>query len=67
MKLKSLEINVVEQSQKAEIKYNNGNGALLCNGCRIIIAYGFDHDKEKAHYCKECLEGRQNGKAIKSI
>lgn len=39
---------------KALVKFNNGNGALLCNGCRVIIATGFDHE-DKKHYCKECV------------
>lgn len=37
----------------ANVKYNNGNGALLCNECRTIIAYGFDHT-DKEHYCPKC-------------
>ncbi len=42
-----------EPYKKASIKFNNGNGALLCNGCRVILAYGFEHiDKE--HYCDKC-------------
>ena len=40
---------------KAIIKFNNGNGALLCNKCRVIIATGFDHE-DKEHYCKECIK-----------
>ena len=36
------------------VKYNNGMGALLCNGCRFIIATGFDHE-DKAHYCTHCM------------
>lgn len=38
---------------KAIVKYNNGNGALLCNRCYKIIARGFDHE-DKKHYCEEC-------------
>ena len=37
----------------AEVKFNNGNGALLCNTCSVILAYGFDHE-DKEHYCKSC-------------
>lgn len=37
----------------ADVRFNNGNGALLCNRCRIIIAYGFDHEDE-FHFCEEC-------------
>ena len=39
--------------KKAIVKYNNGNGALLCNGCHAIIAEGFDH-VDTYYYCKEC-------------
>lgn len=39
----------------AEIKFNNGNGALLCNGCSVIIAYGFDHE-DRLHFCDSCTE-----------
>ena len=38
----------------SEIRFNNGVGALLCDGCRVIIAYGFDHDTTKDNYCEEC-------------
>ena len=37
----------------AIVKYNNGNGALLCNYCHDIIAYGFDHEDRK-HVCDGC-------------
>lgn len=37
----------------AIVKFNNGNGALLCNSCKTIVAYGFDHE-DKVHICKEC-------------
>jgi len=37
----------------ANVKFNNGNGALLCSQCRVIIAYGFDHTDEE-HYCPKC-------------
>ena len=37
----------------ANVKFNNGNGALLCSQCRVIIAYGFDHTDEE-HYCPNC-------------
>lgn len=38
----------------ADVRYNNGNGALLCNTCSVIIAYGFDHE-DKEHYCGKCI------------
>ena len=37
----------------ALVKFNSGTGALLCNKCRIIIDYGFNH-KDVEHYCKGC-------------
>ena len=37
----------------AVVKFNNGNGALLCNSCSVILAYGFDHE-DKEHYCEKC-------------
>jgi predicted Zn-dependent protease with MMP-like domain len=39
----------------AEVKFNNGRGALLCNKCRIIIDYGFDHE-DTLHLCDKCKE-----------
>ena len=35
----------------ALVKFNGGRGALLCNSCRTIIAYGFDHE-DRLHYCE---------------
>lgn len=37
----------------AFVAFNNGNGALLCNECRTIIAYGFDHE-DAIHLCPKC-------------
>jgi hypothetical protein len=52
----------------AIVKYNNGNGALLCNECHAIIAYGFDH-VDTVHYCDKCVDGklvkRKDGKVEK--
>jgi len=31
-------------------KFNNGNGATLCNTCSVIISVGLTEDL----YCKEC-------------
>ena len=39
----------------AIVKYNNGNGALLCNYCHAIIAYGFDHE-DKVYACEVCKD-----------
>jgi hypothetical protein len=37
----------------ADIRFNSGMGALLCNGCRVILKYGFEHE-DKKHYCEKC-------------
>ena len=42
-----------EPYKLAEVKFNNGAGALLCNRCSIIIDYGFDHE-DKFHFCEKC-------------
>ena len=50
---------------KAIVKYNNGNLALLCSGCRVIIKTGKDFTNEEMsfakgkivlppQYCKNC-------------
>lgn len=39
--------------KNAVVKFNNGNGALLCNKCRYIISYSFNHE-DKKHYCERC-------------
>lgn len=41
--------------QNAEVKFNNGRGACLCNRCSIILSYGTDHhDIER--YCGDCYQ-----------
>jgi len=39
----------------AEVKFNNGDGALLCDGCRVIISYGHDHE-DRLHFCESCSD-----------
>jgi len=39
----------------ANVKFNNGNGALLCNACRVIIATGHDHE-DRLHFCESCSD-----------
>jgi hypothetical protein len=39
--------------EKAEVKFNNGAGARLCNQCGYIISYGFDHTDSEA-FCGDC-------------
>ena len=42
-----------------EIKYNNGNGACLCNECSVILSYGFHH-RDVERYCKDCYDKMYN-------
>tara|TARA_R110000744_G_scaffold28862_3_gene69205 strand:- start:89 stop:487 length:399 start_codon:yes stop_codon:yes gene_type:complete len=42
------------EEEKAIIKLNGGSGALLCNGCDVILSYGSDHNTETEHYCGDC-------------
>lgn len=46
---------------KSIVKFNGGLGALLCNRCRTIIAYGFDHEN-KEHFCNTCESKRTKPK-----
>lgn len=34
-------------------KYNNGNGAMLCNGCRTIISTGPMTEEVLCEKCKQ--------------
>lgn len=43
----------MKEYQYAVVKFNGGVGALLCNGCNIIIEYGMNH-KDVEHYCHDC-------------
>ena len=43
----------MKQYHQADVKFNNGEGALLCCCCRVIIATGFDHE-DKLHICDKC-------------
>ena len=43
------------KNKYAIVKFNNGNGALLCNKCSVIIATGLKHE-DKVHLCKKCKE-----------
>ena len=38
---------------KAIVKFNNGNGACLCNVCGLVLSYGFAH-RDVGRYCDEC-------------
>jgi len=47
---------------RAIVKWNGGNGALLCNHCMLIIDEGLDQN-DVEHYCDECKsEGIDNWK-----
>lgn len=35
------------------IKFNNGNGAIICNNCGSVIKNGFEAD---SHVCEQCKE-----------
>jgi hypothetical protein len=49
---------------RAIVKFNNANGALLCNRCRIIMATGFEHADTEHYCCDECrLAASQTGYA----
>ena len=39
--------------EHADVRFNNGNGALLCNRCSIIVDYGFEHE-DRFHFCEKC-------------
>ena len=48
---------MTKQYKVAQVKFNGGRGALLCDGCDVIIAYGFEHEDRK-HYCAMCMSGK---------
>ena len=47
------------------IKFNNGSGACLCDECRVILSYGFDHSNNET-YCAECYK-KLKGTTMNSI
>lgn len=59
--------------EKAIIKFNGGNLALLCSGCSVIIKTGLDFTPEELdfvfekgpyippQYCEQC-KTKQNGR-----
>ena len=45
----------------ADVRFNGGAGALLCNKCKVILSEGFFYSynkmplpEDKLHYCKKC-------------
>jgi hypothetical protein len=53
---------VMRQYDHAEVKFNGGTGALLCNGCSVVLEYGFNH-KDCEHYCEDCDEQGEQAEA----
>jgi len=47
--------------KNAIVKFNNGRGACLCNGCHVVLLYGFDHTDVK-RYCAECYKKQRRVK-----
>lgn len=58
---------------KAIIKYNNGNGAVLCSRCSVIIRAGSELTEEdrkfmrgelklEAQYCVKCQDGKNKSR-----
>ena len=56
----------------AIFKLNNGNGALLCSKCSVIIKEGYQYTEEekeaaygdgylKPQYCNKCKDELQKG------
>jgi hypothetical protein len=61
------------KENKAIIKWNNGNLALLCSNCSVIIKTGYSFTKDeldavkgkfklKAQYCEKCNNIRNDEK-----
>ncbi len=48
------EVERLQEKVQAIYKYNNGKGALLCSGCRIILKEGTDFSEKEAQYCNKC-------------
>jgi hypothetical protein len=44
----------VKDYKHSIVKFNNGDGALLCNRCGKIVATGFEHE-DREHYCDKCM------------
>ena len=56
---------MTKQYKVAQVKFNGGRGALLCDGCSVIVAYGFEHEDRK-HYCDKCKD-RKNESQDKQL
>jgi len=49
-----LEERIRLRKRRSIIKFDGGQGALLCNRCKVILRSGFDHE-DREHYCDDCL------------
>lgn len=45
-----------QPEEKLIVKYNNGNGAILCSDCSAIIKTGVDYTSEERQYAMGDLE-----------
>lgn len=45
-----------QPEEKLIVKYNDGNGAILCSGCSAIIKTGVDYTPEERQYAMGDLE-----------
>ena len=45
-----------QPQEKLVVKYNNGNGAILCSSCSVIIKTGKDYTPEERQYAVGDLE-----------
>lgn len=55
----------MKRYELADVRFNNGRGALLCNECKTIIAEGWEHE-DKVHLCQTCLLNTER-KAVKTM
>jgi hypothetical protein len=44
----------VTEYKTAVVKFDNGFGALLCNGCSKVVKTGFDHPDVASYCCDAC-------------
>ena len=56
----------MQQYDHAQVKFNNGTGALLCNGCSVVLKYGFDY-KDSEHYCTKCNDLLKSAMQYKTV
>jgi rubrerythrin len=44
---------LTKRYEVADVRFNSGMGAVLCDICGVIIKTGFDHE-DKQHVCPSC-------------